>query len=181
MRRLFLMAFVIGAAWPLLSARPSAQAGAAAAAGPLMAIETAKGAIEIRLFRADAPKSVDHILELAKANFYRGQRIHRVERTLVQFGDPQSRDVSKRDYWGTSGSGRPIGTSEVSKKHLHTRGAVGLAHGGNAQLADSQIYILKAASPNLDGVHVVIGQVTKGMEVVDKLAVSDVIKLVTVK
>lgn len=181
MRRLLLIVLVLAGAWPVLRARPSAQTPAPAAAGPVMVVDTAKGSIEIRLFRADAPKSVDHILELAKSNFFRGQRIHRVERTLVQFGDPQSRDMSKRDYWGTGNSGRPIGVSEVSKKHLHTRGAVGLAHGGNPQLADSQIYILKAASPNLDGVHVVIGQVTKGIEVVDKLAVTDVIKLVTVK
>ena len=38
-----------------------------------------------------------------------------------------------------------------------------------------------AASPSLDKVHVVIGQVTKGMEVVDKLQIADVIKATTVK
>jgi peptidyl-prolyl cis-trans isomerase B (cyclophilin B) len=146
---------------------------------PLLTLETAKGTIEMRLFRAESPKSVEQIIALVKRNFYRGQRIHRVERSLVQFGDPSSRDVSRKDWWGRTGSGNRIGVAEFNK-HLNVRGAVGLAHGGNAQNADSQIYILKAAMPNLDKKHVVIGQVTKGLEVADKLAVADVIKNVTI-
>jgi peptidyl-prolyl cis-trans isomerase B (cyclophilin B) len=152
---------------------------AAARPDPLMTLETAKGTMEIRLFRAESPKSVEQIVSLIKRNFYRGQRIHRVERSLVQFGDPSSRDVSRKDWWGRTGSGNPIGVAEFNKRP-NVRGAVGLAHGGNAQYADSQIYILKAAMPNLDRKHVVIGQVTKGIEVADRLVVTDVIKNVTV-
>jgi cyclophilin family peptidyl-prolyl cis-trans isomerase len=40
---------------------------------------------------------------------------------------------------------------------------------------------MKAASPSLDGKHAVIGQVTAGMAVVDKLAVGDAIKDARVK
>jgi cyclophilin family peptidyl-prolyl cis-trans isomerase len=145
-----------------------------------MAIETVKGAIEIQLFRSESPKSVDHVLDLAKHNFYRGQRIHRVEASLVQFGDPVSRDMSRRDWWGRAGSGSPIGVAEFNK-HKNVRGAVGLAHTGNAAYADSQLYICKAAMPSLDGKHVVIGQVVKGMDVVDKLQVADVLRNVTVR
>ncbi len=47
--------------------------------------------------------------------------------------------------------------------------------------ADSQLYVMKTASPSLDGKHAVIGQVTAGMAVVDKLQVTDVIKNVTIK
>jgi peptidyl-prolyl cis-trans isomerase B (cyclophilin B) len=146
-----------------------------------MVIDTAKGSIEIQLFRADAPKSVDHILALVKSNFYRGLRVHRAEKSLVQFGDPQSRDASRRDSWGSGGSGNPIGVAELSRRHLNVRGSVGLAHGGVAKFADSQLYILKTASPSLDGKHVVIGQVIKGMDVVDRLDVPDVLKLVTIR
>ena len=60
------------------------------------------------------------------------------------------------------------------------RGAVSLAHSGDAKLADSQLFIMKAAGPSLDKKHVVIGQVTAGMAVVDALRVTDTIKLVTV-
>lgn len=153
----------------------------APAAGPVMVIDTAKGSIEIQLFKADAPKSVDHVLGLVKSNFYRGLRVHRVEKSLVQFGDPQSRDMSQRAAWGSGGSGTPVGVAELSRKHLNVRGAVGLAHGGNPKFADSQLYILKTASPSLDGKHVVIGQVVKGMDVVDKLDVPDVLRLVTIR
>jgi cyclophilin family peptidyl-prolyl cis-trans isomerase len=141
--------------------------------------DTVKGAIKVRLFPADAPKSVDQILGLIKRNFYRNQRIHRVEASLVQFGDPTSRDMSQRDWWGRRGSGRIIGVAEFNKR-THVRGAVSLAHTGDARLADSQLFIMKAAGPSLDKQHVVIGQVTAGMAVVDALRVTDTIKLVTV-
>jgi cyclophilin family peptidyl-prolyl cis-trans isomerase len=163
------------------SSQGSAGQKPAPPSGPVLLMDTAKGAIQIQLFPGDAPKSIEHILGLVKTNFYRGFRIHRVNRDIVQFGDPMSRDVSKQGYWGTGGSGKPIGVAEFSKKRTHQRGAVSLAHAGKAEFADSQLFILKAATPAYDGKHVIIGQVTSGMDVVDKLAVADVIKNITVK
>jgi cyclophilin family peptidyl-prolyl cis-trans isomerase len=151
-----------------------------ASSDPTMVIETAKGTIDIRLFRADAPVSVQHIIDLVNRSFYRAQRFHRVERSLVQFGDPGSRNMTLINSWGTGNSGRPIGVAEFNK-HRHVRGAVGLAHGGNPKFADSQLYIMKTANPALDGKHVVVGQVTSGMAVVDRLEKADVLKLVTIK
>lgn len=153
---------------------------APAAAGPVVTFETAKGPIDIRFFQTESPKSVEKILGLVSRNFYRGQRIHRVERSLVQFGDPTSRDVSRKDWWGRAGSGTAVGIAEFNKRK-NVRGAVGLAHGGDARYADSQLYILKLANPALDGKHVVVGQVTRGMDVVDKLQVTDLIKTVTIQ
>ena len=150
-------------------------------ANPVLVFETAKGSFEIELYAADAPKSVAHIMGLMKRNLYRGQRFHRVTASLVQWGDPQSRDMSRRDYWGTGGTGDPIGVFELAKKYSHIRGTVGLAHSGNPAGADSQLYIMKAASPGLDGKHAIIGHVTTGMAVVDKIAVEDMIKNASVK
>lgn len=150
-----------------------------APAGPRLTFVTPRGTFEIVLYPADAPKSVEHILGLAKRNFYRGQRIHRVEASLVQFGDPVSRDMSRRDWWGRSSSGNPIGVAELNR-HPHVRGAVSLAHSGNAASADSQLFIMKTASPGLNGKHVVIGRVLSGMDVVDRLQVTDLLKQVTV-
>lgn len=161
-----------------LSANAQRAGAPAAAPGPFLTIETPKGAFTIRFFRAESPKSVDHLIALVKRNFYRGQRIHRVEASLVQFGDPNSRDMSKRDWWGRAGSDNPIGVAEFNS-HKHVRGAVALAHTGTAAYADSQLYICKTPMPGLDGKHVVVGQVVKGMEVVDKLAVTDLLKNVT--
>jgi cyclophilin family peptidyl-prolyl cis-trans isomerase len=153
----------------------------AAAGPPILVLETVKGTIEITFFPAEAPKSVEHIVALARNFFYRGQRFHRAEPSLVQFGDPRSRDMTYKEHWGTGGSGRPINAFEVSKKRQHVRGTVGLGHSGNAMAADSQLYIMKRASPSLDGKYAIIGQVTAGMPVVDRIEVADSIKTAYLK
>ena len=164
------------------AAKPAASKAAAAGAGPVLVVETVKGSIEIQLFSAEAPKTVEHIVALAKKNFYNGHRVHRVEPGyVVQFGDPQSRDVSKRDKWGSGGSFNPVGVSESSPKHKHVLGAVSLAHPGDAKLGDSQMFIMLRTEPKLDGKFTVFGQVISGMDVVRKLQVLDVIRRVTVK
>jgi peptidyl-prolyl cis-trans isomerase B (cyclophilin B) len=55
------------------------------------------------------------------------------------------------------------------------------APGGDAKLGDSQMYIMLAPAHRLDGSYTVFGQVISGMNVVQKLAVRDVIRRVTVK
>src|SRR5688572_14475126 len=134
-----------------------AQAPAAKPAPPMLLIETAKGNIEIELYPEDAPTTVEHVTALAKRNFYNGLRIHRVEPGfVVQFGDPQTRDMTRRDRWGTGGSGRPIGAAEM--KRPHTTGAVAMAHGGDPAQADAQMYITLSPQPRLDKGYVVFGQ-----------------------
>lgn len=154
-------------------------------AGPVIVVETVKGTFEFETYPDDAPKSVEQILRLVKRNFYNGLRVHRVEPNfVVQFGDPKTRDMTKRDSWGQTaggGSGKPVGVAEISKKHLHVKGAVGMAHAGDPAQGDSQIYVMLATKPALDGKYAVIGQVISGMDVVQKLQVTDVIKKISVK
>jgi cyclophilin family peptidyl-prolyl cis-trans isomerase len=149
--------------------------------------DTSKGQIEIQTTPGDSPKSVERFLELAKRSFYRGQRFHFVQSDLVQVGDPLSRDMAKMQEWGKGGSGagnkpRPLGVAEPSKTPLN-RGVVALAYltGYKPESADSQIFIFKVARTDLNGKYAVIGRVTKGMTVVDKIAKMDEIKMVTVK
>jgi len=161
------------------------EAAPAGAPAPVIVVETAKGAFEMQMFPDDAPKSVEHVLRLVNKRFYNGQRIHRVEPAfVVQWGDPKSRDVSKRALWGQTaggGSGTPVGVAEISKKHLHVKGAVGMAHAGDPAQADSQIYIVLSDKPQLNGKYAVVGQVVSGMDVVLKLQVEDVVKKMSVK
>jgi cyclophilin family peptidyl-prolyl cis-trans isomerase len=128
---------------------------------------------------------VAHVVELVRARFYDGQRIHRaVPGFVVQFGDPQTRDPGKRELWGRgagAASGTPIGAAEVSRKRRHVRGAVGMAHLGNPARADSQIYITLEPRPDLDGRYAVVGQVISGMEVLPQLQVGDEIRRVYLK
>jgi cyclophilin family peptidyl-prolyl cis-trans isomerase len=158
-----------------------AQAVRPAPGNPIVVFETAKGTIEIELFIKDAPKSVEQITRLVRENFYRGHRFHRAEAGLVQTGDPNSRTFSRENLWGSGGSGRQIGVAEISKTRKHVRGAVALAHSGRPERADSQFYIMKRASPSLDGEYAVIGRVIAGMDVVDKLQRGDLITKVSVK
>jgi cyclophilin family peptidyl-prolyl cis-trans isomerase len=176
-------ATLIASAQTKPAASQTKPAAPATSASPVIVCETAKGTFQIQTFASDAPKSVDHIVKLVRANFYRGLRFHRVEKGLVQIGDPQTRNVSLKNVWGTESSGNPIGVAELTHKHSHVRGAVGLAHPdpGSAAYADSQFYIMKIADPGLDARFVVIGQVTSGMDVVDKLEVADVLRSATIK
>lgn len=166
------------------AAKPGAQATAkpSPGAGPVVVIETEKGTIEFETYPNEAPKTVEHVLELVKRRFYNGQRFVRAEGSfLIQMGDPASRDMTKRDDWGQGGSGKSIGVSEVSKLHLNVRGAVAMAHRGDPRGADSQFYILRSAHPELNAKYTVFGKVISGMDVVDKIALADRIVRVTVR
>ena len=154
-------------------------------AGPIVVVETSRGMFEFETYPDDAPKTVAHFLALAKKGFYNGQRFHRVvPGFVIQVGDPQTRDMTKRDMWGrgdAAGSGRPVGAAEFSKKHLHTRGAVAMAHAGDAARADSQFYVTLATVPRLDGKYAVFGHVIGGADVPAQIQVGDVLKRVFVK
>ncbi len=152
-----------------------------AAGNPTLVLDTAKGVIEIELLRSDAPASVDYIVALVEKNFYRGLRFHRAERGLVQVGDVASRDVSKKAWWGRTVHTPQVGVAEISKKLIHVRGMVGLAHSGNAAYAHSQFYIMKATDASLNGKYTLFGRVRVGMPVVDTLQVADVLKQATIK
>ena len=153
-------------------------------AGPVIVLETVKGTIEFETYPEEAPKTVAQIVGLVKKNFYNGLRFHRAEASLgaVQIGDPQSRNMLYREYWGRNGSGSPIGAAEITKKRRHVRGSVAMAYPGtDARAADSQFFIDTKAHPEWDGKYVVFGKVIKGIEVVDKIQVTDVLKKAYVK
>src|SRR5687767_11080540 len=125
-----LMRLALGTAVIVALMLPSAvTAQKPAASGPVLVFDTVKGTFEIELYPNEAPKSVAHILGLVKRNFYNGLRVHRlVPGFVVQFGDPLTRDMSKRAFWGAGGSGREVGVAEISPKRPHRVGAVAMAH-----------------------------------------------------
>jgi peptidyl-prolyl cis-trans isomerase B (cyclophilin B) len=153
-------------------------------AGPVIVLETVKGNIEFETYPEEAPKTVAQIVGLVKRNFYTGLRFHRAGGSLgaVQIGDPQTRNMTYRDYWGRQGSGKIIGVAEITKKRRHVRGAVAMAYPGtDPKGADSQFFIDTKAHPEWDGKYAVFGKVIKGIEVVDKIQVADILKKATVK
>jgi cyclophilin family peptidyl-prolyl cis-trans isomerase len=169
-----------GAAKP---ATPGAAAKPSPGAGPIIVFETVKGTFEMETYPKDAPKSVEHILTLVRRNFYNGLRVHRMAPGfVVQFGDPQTRDMTKQESWGTRGSGRNIGVAEI--KRPHKLGAVALAHRGDPREGDSQMYICLSGPARyaaIEGDFTVFAQVISGMDVVQKLQEKDVIRRATVR
>lgn len=151
-------------------------------AGPVVVVETEKGTFEFETYPNEAPKTVAHILGLINKRFYNGQRVHRVvPGFVIQMGDPQTRDMTKMEAWGTGSSGTPIGAAEISKTRTHVRGAVAMAHSGDASKADSQFYVTLADAHRLDPDYTVFGKIISGMDVVLKIAQADRIVRVTVR
>jgi cyclophilin family peptidyl-prolyl cis-trans isomerase len=166
----------------LVAQKPAPKPAAPKEPAPVIVLETVKGTIEIETLPDDAPKTVAHVVELVKKNFYNGMRFHRAEENfLVQIGDPQSRDMSREAWWGRGpGSGKPIGVSEIGKRK-HVPGSVGMAHSGDPKYADSQFYIVMQPRPGLDGKFTIFGRVSSGMDVVKKLKRADILKKASVK
>lgn len=168
-------------AWLLVT--PAGARQTSPGAGPVIVLETDKGIIEFETYPEEAPKTVETIVGLVKRNFYRGMRFHRAEPNfLIQVGDPQSRNMLMIDWWGRSGSGKPIGVAEITKKRRHVRGAVAMAYAGSdPRAAESQFYILLKAAPELNAKYTVFGKVITGMEVADKIERGDMLKKAYVK
>jgi peptidyl-prolyl cis-trans isomerase B (cyclophilin B) len=133
--------------------------------------QTAKGAIEVELFADEVPGTVANFEKLANAGFYDGTKFHRVIPTfMIQGGDPYSKTGKGRV--GTGGPGYTIKCETQRNTHKHVAGTLSMAHAGK-DTGGSQFFICHSAQPHLDGVHTVFGQVTKGQDVVNKIAQND--------
>src|SRR5262249_13280006 len=113
----------------------------------------------IGMRRAPAPAHVAGIKELVGEGFYDGVAFHRViEGFMAQTGCPHGT--------GTGGSGKKL-KAEFNKEP-HRRGTVSMARAQSPDSGDSQFFICFADAPFLNGKYTVWGEVTEGMENVDK-------------
>ena len=125
----------------------------------------AMGTVEMKLFPEKAPKHVERILKLVKEGFYNGIKFHRViEGFMVQTGCPHGT--------GTGGSSYPDLKAEFNDI-THKRGILSMARAQNPNSANSQFFIMLADTPYLDGQYTVFGEVTKGMDIVDRIQKGD--------
>src|SRR5690242_10190355 len=138
------------------------------------------GEIVLDFYVKDAPRHVENFVTLAKKGFYDGQRVHRVEPNfVVQFGDPQSKTKPMDDpAMGSGGPGYTIKAEFNGRKF--ERGVLGMARTNDPDSAGSQVYIMLAPAPFLNGKYTAFGQVSKGMEIVDTIRVGDRIKSIKV-
>jgi len=130
-----------------------------------VSMETSKGTIEIELYAAAAPKTVNNFVFLAKEGFYDGVIFHRVIADfMIQGGDPTGT--------GTGGPGYRFEDEFDGNPHQHERGSLSMANAGPGTNG-SQFFICHGSQPHLNGRHTVFGKVTEGLDVVDAIAAGD--------
>lgn len=142
---------------------------------PAMQIDTAKtyhavfntsmGSFKIKLFVAEAPKTVNNFVFLARQKFYDGVIFHRIIKTfMIQGGDPLGTGM------GTPGYNIP---DELPVKYSYDPGIIAMANTGRANTGGSQFFICTgadAASLNKSPIYTQFGKVVEGMDVVLKIA-----------
>ncbi|MBM3529342.1 MAG: peptidylprolyl isomerase [Alphaproteobacteria bacterium] len=125
-----------------------------------MILETTQGRVTIAMRPDLAPNHVARIKELVRTGFYDGIVFHRViDGFMAQTGCPQGT--------GTGGSGKKL-KAEFNKER-HVRGTVSMARAQNPDSGDSQFFICFDDATFLDGQYTAWGNVTAGMENVDKI------------
>jgi len=130
-------------------------------------LHTTAGEIDIRFFPDVAPNHVKNFIDLAQKGFYNGTKFHRIiPGFMVQGGDPNTK-TSDTSSWGTGGSGKNVAAEFNTVSHK--RGIVSMARAADPNSASSQFFIVVKDSPFLDRQYTVFGQVTKGMDVADKI------------
>ncbi len=135
---------------------------------PRVVLKTKFGEMEIVFFPELAPKHVESFLTLAKKGYFNGTIFHRViPGFMIQGGDPNTKDPTKQNTYGTGGPGYTV-PAEFNKIP-HERGILSAARTADPNSAGSQFFIMVARSPNLDGQYTVFGEVVKGIEVADKV------------
>ena len=101
--------------------------------------------------------------------YYNGVTFHRREEGFViQGGDPNTKDESKKDSWGMGGPGYQIKAEFNSKPHL--RGVLSMARSGHPDSAGSQFFICHGEPRFLDNQYTAFGKLIKGDDVLEKIA-----------
>jgi len=148
------------------STTPEVKKGVKPVADPEIAViemenSAAYGTIKIELYSNIAPKMVEQFKELAKAGVYDGTTFHRINDTVIQGGDPLSKDDDPTND-GTGHSDKPNVPAEFSDVPYDT-GIVGAARSQDPNSANSQFFIMLKPEAAFNGRYTVFGKVIDGM------------------
>ena len=121
----------------------------------------AYGTINMELYSNIAPKAVARFKELAKEGFYNGVTFHRINASVIQSGDPLSKDDNPAND-GTGKSDKPNVPAEFSDI-LYDTGIVGAARGQDNNSANSQFFITLKRESGFDQKYTIFGKVIEGM------------------
>lgn len=121
----------------------------------------AYGTIKLELYSNIAPQMVQRFKDLAKENFYDGTTFHRVNESVIQGGDPLSKDNNPAND-GTGGSDKGNVPAEFSDLKYEA-GIVGAARGQDNNSANSQFFITLKREADFDTRYTIFGKVIDGM------------------
>ncbi len=135
-------------------------------------IKTNLGDIKVKFYGEESPLTVNNFLNLAQAGFYDGTRFHRIIKDfMIQAGDPNSKDTSKKQLWGTGGPEYRF-RDEFNSNPL-VSGSLAMANAGPETNGSQFFIVTKDSTPWLDGKHTNFGEVVEGMDVVKKIEASE--------
>ena len=130
------------------------------------------GTITVELYPDIAPITVKNFVNLAKKGFYNGLTFHRIiDGFMIQGGDPLGNGTGgNTDSQGNRLTIKGEFTANgVNNTLSHKRGVISMARAQDYNSASSQFFIMHKDAAYLDGAYAAFGQVTSGMEVVDKI------------
>ena len=153
----------------------------ASAAYPGLSIMTTEGEMQFEMWDDVAPKHVESFLKLAKQGFFDGGAFHRIiPGFVIQGGDPNVKvgygpggtldgaDKGAMRKWGTGGPGYNVKAEFNSR--LHEKGVLSMARANDPDSAGSQFFVCLGRLPSLDNKYTVFGKLTKGEDVLDRIA-----------
>ena len=150
---------------------PAATAASLEEAAHLEAVITTDlGVIRFKFFPDKAPKHVEKFIGWAKEGFYDGSAFHRVfQRAIIQGGDPLLKEPeTERNLWGTGGLNQIEDEFSDIKHERGTVSAVRIPDKANS--GGAQFFICSSPQPQADGQYSAFGEVTEGMDVVDRIS-----------
>ncbi|HHT55592.1 MAG TPA: peptidylprolyl isomerase [Acholeplasma sp.] len=120
------------------------------------------GEIEVELLEEFAPKTVANFIKLVEENYFQNSGFHRIIKGFMIQGG-----IGKTPSKPITGEFASNGFKNDLK---HTRGVISMARTNDPNSASSQFFIMHEDSPHLDGAYAAFGKVTKGLDVVDRIA-----------
>lgn len=135
---------------------------------PEAVVETLHGPFVIRLLPELAPRHVEHFVATARKGGFDGTTFHRIiPRGIIQGGDPLSKDPQKSSAYGTGGLG--LLKAEFSQRPM-TRGSVAaVLRPRQKDSGGDQFFVCLTDQLQLTGQYTIFGEVSEGMDVVDKI------------
>ena len=130
-------------------------------ANPTASLVTSKGEMKIELWPDVAPGTVENFTKLANDGFYDGTCFHRIMAGfMIQGGDPQTKDETLKDLWGTGGPGHTIKAEFNDRPHV--RGVISMARSASPDSAGSQFFVCLDNASFLDGQYTAFGALSDG-------------------